>query len=531
MTQKNTDEKNIAEHLIDTLEEHGVKYIFGYPGEQVLTIYEAIRKSNIQHILMRHEQAAVHAADAYARITGNYGVCLATAGPGAMNLTMGTAAAYKDNVPIILISGDVNSTQKREDTFQDVDLNAVFKPITIKSYQINSSEKLQNDLSEIFEFKNEGITGPFYINIPKDIQSKPHNTHHRIIEHKKSKHIQPDEKEDIINTIKEAQHPLIIAGSGIIYADGIDEFKQFIEKTQIPITTTFHARGIIPEKDPQNLGLQGKRANTKSRIATQKADLIIALATKLTDRTMQNIKTDNIIQINTNKNHQKTDKFYQYNIKDILKQLNKEQLPQTNPEWIKYIENIKTTKQTTQKNTEKLDPEVVIKEILKKSDTNTTIILDAGTTPTYLTLHSKLEKPSQMIFPGGFGPMGYSLAASIGASFARDNDIIFATTGDGAIQMTIEELAVISHYQLPVIIFIINNSSLGIIKQWQDMADNPNYEVSLDNPDFIKIAEAYNISADNITTIEELRVKLDKAINEAKPHLFNIEVENIHIPL
>ena len=153
-----TQDKNIAEHLIETLEKNGVKYIFGYPGEQVLAIYEALRKSKIQHILMRHEQAAVHAADAYARITGEYGVCLATAGPGAMNLTMGTAAAYKDNVPIILISGDVDSNVKGQDTFQDIDLNSVFKPITIKSYKVNTPEKLQNNINEIFKYKKDGIT-------------------------------------------------------------------------------------------------------------------------------------------------------------------------------------------------------------------------------------------------------------------------------------------------------------------------------------------------------------------------------------
>lgn len=526
-----TEDKNIAEHLIETLEKNGVKYIFGYPGEQVLAIYEALRKSKIQHILMRHEQAAVHAADAYARITGEYGVCLATAGPGAMNLTMGTAAAYKDNVPIILISGDVDSNVKGQDTFQDIDLNSVFKPITIKSYKVNSPEKLQNNINEIFKYKKDGITGPFYINMSKDIQYKPHNTHHKIIEHEKIKLPTQNDIEDIIKSIKESEKPIIIAGSGIIYADAIEEFKEFVKKTKIPVTTSYHARGIISEKDPQNLGLQGNRSTEKNRKTTENADLILAFATKLSERTMKNVKTDNIIQINTKEEHQKCDKFYKYNIKDILIRLNEEQLPQVNHEWIEEIEKIKTEKPRKPQDTQKLNPEVVIQEILKKADENTTIILDAGTTPTYFTLHSKLDKHSQMIFPGGFGPMGYSLPASIGASFARENDIIFATTGDGSVQMTIEELAVISRYQLPVIIFIINNQSLGIIKQWQDMANNPNYEVSLDNPDFIKIAEAYDIKADNISSLDELNTKVDQAIAERKPHLFNIEVENIHIPL
>ncbi len=523
--------ENTAEYLVKTLEENGVKYVFGYPGEQVLGIYEALRKSKIKHVLMRHEQAAAHAADTYARITGDYGVCLATAGPGAMNLVMGVSAAYKDNVPIIVITGDVPSNLKGEDTFQDLDINSVFSPITVKSYLSSTPEKLENNINEIFSYKEDGVTGPFHMNIPKDVQYKPINTHHKVIKGRKIKSPKENDIEDIIKLIEESEKPLIIAGSGLIYSDSIDEFNEFVNKTKIPVVTTYPARGIISENDQRNYGLIGNRGTKKANYASENADLIIALTSRLCERTTSHIKTDNIIQINTKKEQNNAKYFYQNNIKEVLEQINKKQLPKTSQKWIELINKQKENTPTKCQKTEELHPEEVIRTILKQADENITITLDAGTTPTYLTINSKLDKHSQMLFPGGLGPMGYSLPASIGASFAREDDVIFATTGDGSIQMTIQELSVISTYHLPIIIFIINNSSLGIIKQWQDMGNMPNYEVKLDNPDFIKIAEAYNIEADNITTIDELEDKLKKAIKARKPHLFNINVENLHIPL
>lgn len=524
-------DKNIAQFLIDKLESNGVEYVFGYPGEQVLPIYEALRKSNIKHILMRHEQAAAHAADAYARITGKYGVCLATAGPGAMNLVMGVSAAYKDNVPLIVITGDVSSDVKGEDTFQDMDINAVFKPITVKSYNSNTPEKLENNIEEVFSYNKQGITGPFHINISKDIQIRPMNVDHKVIESRKIKLPLGYDIEDTIKSIEDAKKPLIIVGSGIIYAKAFEQLNTFIDKTEIPLVTTYSARGIIPETNDKNLGLVGTRGTKEANYASEEADLILALGTRLSDRTRSHINTSNIIQVNT-KNQQKNAKiFYQNHIKEFLEELNKNKLPKTSKNWIEEILSQKDTTPKKYTQTEKLHPEKAIQTILKQLNENVTITLDAGTTPTYFTIDSKLNKHSQMLFPGGLGPMGYSLPASIGASFARPDDIIFATTSDGSVQMTIEELAVISTYQLPIIIFIINNNVLGIIKQWQEMANTPKYQVDLKNPDFVQIANAYSIEADNITSLKTLETKLEEAIKDRKPHLFNINVEDIPIPL
>lgn len=524
-------DKNIAEYIVSKLEKEGVRYVFGYPGEQVLPLYEALRKSKIKHILVRHEQAAVHAADCYARITGDYGVCIATAGPGAMNLVMGTSTAFKDNVPLIVLTGDVAKDDKGLDTFQDIDINGVFKPITVKSYYCDSPEKLENNLEEVFSYKKSGITGPFHLNIPKDVQNKAMNIDHRIITKNKIKHPLQISITDTIKHINESKKPLIIAGSGIIYAGAIDELNEFVEKTKIPVTTTFHARGIIPEQEDINLGITGIRATKQAKYATEHADLILALGTRLSDRTRSNIITDNIIQINTKEEHRQTETFYQNDVKEFLEILNRNKINKKDDKWHKRILSQGEYPKNKLHKTKYLNQEEVVQTILSKQDQNITYIFDAGQTPTYFTVYSKPQKNSQLVFPGGYGPMGYSIPASIGASFAREEDVIITCPGDGSSQMTLEELGVISTYKLPIVIVIIDNQLLGIIKQWQDMAGIPNYQVKLENPDFVQLAKAYNIEADEITTIEELSSKLDEAIKEKKPHLLHVRVDDQHIPL
>lgn len=523
-------DKNIAQYLVNKLEKEGVEYVFGYPGEQVLPIYEALRNSKIKHVLVRHEQAAAHAADCYARITGKYGVCIATAGPGAMNLVMGVATAYKDNVPLIVITGDVEKADRNSDCFQEMDINGVFKPITVKSYYSCTPEKLENNIEEVFNYKKSGINGPFHINIPKDVQNKPMNIHHRTITKKKIGDVIESSILDTIKDIDDSIKPLIIVGSGVIYGGCIDELKTFVEKTQIPLTTTFTSRGIISEYDDINLGLTGTRGTKEANYAAGHADLILALGCRLSDRTLKHVATKNIIQINTNIEHNRAGKFYNYNIKEFLEKINEKDLPQKDDKWLHRIKSQGEYPPNEIDKTDNLHPEEVINTILSKENRNITYIFDAGQSPTYFTTNSKAVKHGQLLFSGGFGPMGFALPASIGASFATD-DVIIACPGDGSIQMTIEELATIHTYKLPVIIIVLDNNLLGIIKQWQDMQELPNYQVKLDNPDFIGLAKAYGIDAEEITSIEQLSRKLDEAIEKRKAKLFHVMIEDVHIPM
>ncbi len=522
-----------SEKIVKKLEDEQVKYIFGYPGEQILSLYEQLRKSSIEHILVRHEQAAAHAADAYARITGKPGICISTAGPGAMNLVMGVSTAFKDNVPMIVITGDVPSNIKGLDRFQDIDINSVFKPITLKSYYADTPEKAVYAIYEAFNTFHNGITGPIHINIPKDVQNKLQDIEHKVINNQKIKEPSQSDINDIIKMINNAERPLIIAGSGIIYADAIDALNTFIEKTEIPLTTTYSARGIISEKSDNNLGLAGIRGTTKSNYATLNSDCIIALATRLSERTIQNIKTDNIIQINTKKESLNAKYEYQYNIKEVLERLNTEKIEKTKEDWINNIQKQENKTQKTLEDTTKIHPEKAIQIVLDMINhfDNITITNDAGSHSTYTTIDSILTKNSQILFSGGFGPMGYGIPASIGASFARRKDHIICILGDGDIQMTIEELATIKQYNIPVVIIIINNSKLGIIKQWQDMNNNKNYQIELDNPDFSKIATAYNINSKKVVSLDGFKEDLIQAIKSNKPYLFDVDVEYLPIPL
>ncbi len=523
---------NTAEFLVKVLEDNNVEYIFGLPGEQVLPLYEAIRTSSIEHILVRHEQSATTAAESYARCRGSIGVCIATAGPGALNMVMSTAVANKDNVPLIVITADVDSSIKGLDRFQDIDLNGVFEPITYKSYYISNEESLKPTLEEIFSCIESGINEVFHINIPKDIQKNKLDIDTELKKYEVIPKPNESDVEDVIKQLETSKKPLIIAGSGLIYSHSNESLLDFLDNTKLPLTTTYQARGIISENDPQNLGIIGIRSKEKSRYASENADLVLALATRLTDRTTAHIKTSNIIQVNSLKDHKKVDYFINCDVEDFLKQLNKKKLPKTNKEWLDSIDRIKEDNSIEIPKTDsKLHPRAVIKTILSFMDEDTTISIDAGTIPTYFTIDSIFYKKSQILFSGGVGPMGYSLPAAIGASFARCDDIIFAATGDGSFQMTIQELATISSYNLPIIIFIINNNLLGIIKQWQDSNGMENYQVKLDNPNFIKIAEAYDIEADNITSINQLKEKLKDAIKDRKPHLFNINVIDEPIPM
>lgn len=524
-------DKNTAQYLVTLLESYGVEYIFGYPGEQVISIYEALRESSIKHVLTRHEQGAVHAADCYARATGKYGVCLSTAGPGAMNLVMGVSTCYKDNIPLLVITGDVSTDVKGEDTFQDLDLNAVFKPICIKSYFAHSPEKLENSINEAFLHFEEGITGPVHINIPKNIQKRDVNQHHKVIHTRKVKSPTDDAVRKIIENIESSRKPLIIAGTGVLFSDSVNELKEFIKKTGIPLTTTWNARGIISEKDEDNFGLIGSRSSPRTKYAAENSDLVLALGTRLSDRSIRNINTSNIMQVNTKPEHARVDEFYNYNVKELLGKLNKNEINVDAGKWKKRIKSKDANVKYEVKKTDKLHPRKVVKNILKHMNENITLLIDAGTTPTYFTIDSTIEKYSQILFSGGLGPMGYAVPGAIGASFARPDDVIIAVTGDGSIQMTLEELAVIKTYKLPIIIIVINNNLLGIIKQWQDMADLPPYQVKLDNPDFIKLAEAYGIRAENVTSINDLNNKLTQAIREKKACLFNVDVADVHVPL
>ncbi len=525
-TQNNdyTDKLGCADALLKILESNKVKHIFGHPGEQILPFYEALRKSNLKHILMRHEQGAVHAADAYSRVSSNFGVCVSTAGPGAMNLVMGVAAAFKDSVPMIVITGDVPRHLKGKNVLQNMDLNAVFEPITLKTFYIENAEQGVQKLKYALELIQKNKTGPVHLNFPKDVLEEQVDIEviNKSIEYPFKSLL--DEMGDAKKLIEKCNRPLILAGAGIIWAHAVSELRDFAERNSIPVATTYPARGVLSEDHPLCLGMIGIRGTDAANFAGKNSDLILALGCKFSENTKIGVGKGSIIHVNPDENILYGDLKIQGDALTFLQQLNSIKIKNT-VKWLSEIGkyrrsyDIKTSYEELP-----IKPQRAIKDILDASE-NSITVTDAGTLTIWITLLKKVIEPSSLIFSGGFGPMGYGLPAAIGAALAAPDRKIVLITGDGGFQMTMQELAVIAQENIPILICIINNCCLGLIKQWQDIQYSEQFEVELENPDFVAIAKAYGIESKRIELADNIYKTVQKAIKSNKPFLMEIMVD------
>ncbi len=536
-----------AAALNSILELEGVELIFGHPGEQILSFYDALRSSNLKHVLVRHEQSAAHAADGYARASGKFGVCMATAGPGALNLVMGVATAYRDSIPLLVITGDVPTSQRGQKTFQDIDLCSVFKPVTLESFYCHDPHEAILNLKKAIEMLKNGPTGPIHLNLPKDVLESMVNW--PLVEYQSADDVQLktdlSQINEVIKLIKSANKPLIVAGAGVIWSGALKEVEKFVKTTRIPLTTTYHGRGILSEDDPFSLGLIGNRGTPAGNFAGAHCDLILGLGCRFSERTVTGIGSDNsnpeIIQVNLDFETLKGDINIQMDIKEFLIKLLEV------PELIRPSDDSpmdiwwKTLDKYRQENPPSyeinfnypdvpLKPQQAIKEILDASP-DSTIVNDAGTHTTWVTLYKKVLRPFSLLFSGAFGPMGYGLPAAIGASFARPHESIVAIIGDGGFQMTLQELGTAHQNDIPLVICIINNHSLGIIRQWQEMYHSGTYEVELENPDFVKLTHAYGIDAVRVDSPGMVFNAVKKGIELKKPFLIDITVKKEDIPL
>ena len=523
-----------AEALVKILESEGIKFIFGHPGEQILPFYQALSTSTIEHILMRHEQGAVHAADGYARASFKTGVCVASAGPGALNLVMGVATAYKDSVPLLVITGDIPENLRGTNVFQEVDVTAIFKPITIGSYHINDAEQALHKIKNALNTLKNGKTGPIHLNFPRDVlqEEVDISTVKAILDEKVPKpETNWNDLDLALEIFSKSQEPLLLVGGGVLWAHACSDVRKFAEKHQIPAASTYPARGIVPEDHPLSLGMIGIRGTEAANYAGKHADLILALGCRFSERTLTGIGNGRIIHVNLDKDVLMGDVRIQGNISKFIgktKLIN----PKNTKEWLltlkKYpkVHSIKTDYQEVP-----LKPQRAIKEIMDAT-LNSLIINDAGSHTTWVTLLRQVNEPSSLIFSGGLGPMGYGVPAAIGASLARPDKHVVVVVGDGGFQMTSQELSTISELNLPVIICIINNHSLGIIRQWQNLYYGGPYQVELKNPDFLKLAQAYGIEAKRIDSPNDVFRTIRAALKINKPLLIEILVDkNENIPL
>ncbi len=533
--------KSGAEIILETLLEQGTDTVFGYPGGQVIDLYDAIYEyqDRIKHILCSHEQHACHAADGYFRATGKPGVVIATSGPGATNLVTGIATANLDSVPIIAITGNVSTSLIGRDSFQEVDITGVTVPVTKHNFFVKSIEELGPTLHKAFEIAISGRPGPVLVDVPKDIQQavidyKPLGK----AEKQPEKTVSERQMKAAVRMINESVRPYIYIGGGSLGAHVSDEVMKLAEKIDAPIGCTLMGLSGIPTNHPRFLGMEGMHGHYASSMAQNECDLIISIGCRFSDRATGNVKKfarqAKILQFDIdaaelNKNIPLT-LGLAGDIHDAMVRLLDEVDEKKHPEWHKRIEFFKEQERYQQEQSldpHKLTPQALINEISKYTDENTPIATDVGQHQMWVAQSYPFMKPRTWISSGGLGTMGFGLGAAIGAAFATGRRTILFT-GDGSFGMNLGELATLKATGAPVVIVIFNNGVLGMVRQWQTLFYSAHYShTDLDQraSDFAKIAEAFGVPGFHVDTLEELPEVVAKAMAKSGPVVIDVKID------
>ena len=536
-----------ARILLECLSRLGINEIFGYPGGAVIPIYDELYSfKEIKHYFARHEQGAVHEADGYARSTGKVGACLATSGPGATNLVTGIMTAHMDSIPLLVITGQVSSSLLGKDAFQESDIVGITVPITKNNYLVQDIKDLPRILKEAYYIASTGRPGPVLVDIPRDIQLQeiPYDEFNKIYENHFSLEgynpVYEGHKGQIktaIKMIKDSKKPLIIAGAGILKAHAYEELKEFVEKTNIPVAMTLLGLGSFPGNHELALGMIGMHGTTYANYAANEADLIIAAGMRFDDRVTGNpqkfIPNAKIIHIDIDPAEIGKNKLIDVpivgDLKNVLTDLNEKAPKVSHDEWLKHIKKWKKDYSLIYRKTKDdiLIPQEILSEIDKITKGNVIVATDVGQHQMWAAQYLTFNNPYSILTSGGAGTMGFGLPAAIGAQVANPNKKVLAVVGDGGFQMTFQELMLIKEYNLPVKIFIINNSYLGMVRQWQELFHEKRYS-SVDlsyNPDFIKIGEAYGIKSIQLKNKKDLKKNLKKILESDEAVLVECIVE------
>lgn len=528
-----------AEILIKSLLDEGVDTIFGYPGGAVLNIYDELYKyrDKINHILTAHEQGAAHASDGYARATGKVGVCLATSGPGATNLVTGIATAYMDSIPMVAITGNVTKQLLGKDSFQEVDITGITMPITKHNYIVKDVNDLQGIIREAFYIAKEGRPGPVLIDIPKDItaaKAKYEPIIPKEVE-RKTKHITDKALEEVAALINEAENPFVYAGGGIVASEAFEELKGFVEKINSPIATSLMAISAFPYNHPLYTGMIGMHGTKASNILATKCDLLINLGARFSDRVInnqKNIKNAKVIHIDVdpaeiNKNI-KVDSFIVGDLKIVLQKLIPLLKEKKNEEWLNQMNELKSLNVRDTSVTGELTPEFLFRKLSELDDGSFVIATEVGQHQMWAAQYFDYKYPRSFISSGGLGTMGFGLGASIGAQIALKNKQVFNIAGDGSFGMNCNELVTAVKNNLPVIIIIVNNNSLGMVRQWQNFFYEARYSSTTLNrsTDFVKLVEAFGGRGFRVYEKEELEPALREALEFKGPVVIDYVIHN-----
>ncbi|WP_458405733.1 acetolactate synthase large subunit [Methanobrevibacter sp.] len=534
-----------GEAIIESLKNMGVKTIFGYPGGQTIPFYDMLYDADIDHILVRHEQCAAHAADGYARASGKVGVCLATSGPGATNLVTGIGTAYMDSSPIVAITGQVPTHLIGNDAFQEADIIGITMPIVKYSYQPKNPDLIPSIIKSSFEIASTGRPGPVLIDVPKEVQEG------ELTEFRDSLIETPGYNPTIKGNlrqikkardlIKNAKRPMILAGAGVIIANASEELKKLAETINAPVMTSLLGKGAFDETNDLSLGMLGMHGRKVSNDYVNESDLIIAIGIRFSDRTTGRLDSfapnTKVIHIDIDPaeigKNVEVDLPIVGDAKNILSSLNKVlKIYKPSKEVDQWTDMIKEKKQELLPRVSyddvPLKPQSVIKEIAEVLTADSILTTDVGQNQMWAAHFYDTQKPRKFISSGGLGTMGFGFPAAIGAKIACPEDPVVSLNGDGGFLMVCQELATIREYDLPVIAIVLENRTLGMVYQWQSLLYNERHSQTLlgNSPDFVKLAESFGVNGVRITKPGETKEALTKAIKDNEPVLLNVVIDS-----
>jgi acetolactate synthase I/II/III large subunit len=555
-TEKETEDKTIflngkdqitgAQALLDSLLAENVDTVFGYPGGAIMPVYDKLLdySDKIHHVLTRHEQGAAHAAQAYAMVTGKPGICFATSGPGATNLVTGIANAFLDSVPVVFITAQVVSGLIGTDAFQETDILGVSMPVSKWNCQVKKAQDIPEAVSKAFYIATSGRPGPVLIDITKDAQYEKFSFKYSKCNYIRSYNphipLHTKEIESAAILINHASRPLILAGHGVLISGAEAELKAFAEKTGIPVALTLMGLSAFPSNHRLYAGMLGMHGNYAPNLLTNQADLLIAIGMRFDDRVTGNLKKyapeASIIHIEIdraeiNKNI-RVDVEINNDAGEVLRYLMPLIKENSFEKWIREFricdktEMEKVIRPETRPTEGNIRMGEVVRILSELTKGEVIIVTDVGQNQMSVARYYKFTKPKTFVTSGGMGTMGFGLPASVGAKIGQPDIPVIAFLGDGGFQMTVQELGTIMQYKVPVKIIILNNGYLGMVRQWQDMFFNKRYaSTALANPDFVKLAEAYGVTAKKVVVRENLESSLQEMLDAKGPFMLEVKIE------
>lgn len=521
---------NVSEYIVDSLGREGVEVVFGYPGGAIMPLYDALVESPIRHILVRHEQAAALAADGYARVTGQVGVCLATSGPGITNLITGIANAYLDSVPMLVITGQVSTNVMGTDAFQEVDTLGLSLSIVKHSFLVRSAEELVAILPEAFAIARSDRPGPVLIDLPKDValtelagpvlveswETAPPEMDFGAL----------DQAKDLL---LRAQRPLLYVGGGVGKARAVTSLRRFVEHSAMPGVTTLQGIGALPGDHPLNLGMLGMHGFPAANLAVQECDLLMVVGARFDDRATGKLDSfaPEASVIHLDIDPAELGKLRRPTVSlrvDLRQALDAMAMPLSIEPWRRWCAKLKEDNAWKYPPSPRLEAPAFIRRLSDRASPSTIVCCDVGQHQMWVAQHYSFDSPNRHLSSGGLGTMGFGIPAGIGAWLGSHGQEVIVVTGDGSVMMNIQELATLNRYGIPLKIIVLDNQRLGMVHQWQKLFFEKRFSETLleDNPDFVKVAESFGVAGRSLADPNEVDQALDALLGHDGPFLLHV---------